>query len=97
MVKDKNVTGTYTSKQKGIVWGYDVMLHKPVSLQPGEELTIIATINGPKSHTGRNGKSSVKVDDIVVTFDNAAHGLSTNSTRKNCGQFYQSFLSKLCR
>ena len=47
-VKDKNVTGTYTSERdKDGVCGYDVMLPKPVSLQPDEEFTIIATIKGP--------------------------------------------------
>ena len=89
-VKDENVTGTYTSERdKDGVYGYDVMLLKPVSLQPDEEFTIIATIKGPPSHRGQNGKSSVNVDGTVVTFKNAP----LNSTSINGGQFYKIFLS----
>ncbi len=92
-VKDENVTGTYTSERdKDSVCGYDVMLPKPVSLQPDEEFMIIATIKGPKSHKGCKGKSSVKVEDMVVTVNN---GTSANSTSKTGGQFYKIFLSKL--
>ena len=67
-IKDKTVTGTYTSQQKDGVWSYDVMLSNPIPFQSNEEFTIIATIKGPKSCRGLNGKQSVKVDDIVVTF-----------------------------
>ena len=98
-LKYENVTGTYTSeKDKEGVWGYDVMLPKPISLQPDEQFTIIATITGPQSHRGENGKSSVKNDDTVVIFENApyrSHGLISNGTSKNCGQFYKIFLSKI--
>ncbi len=91
-VKDENVTGTYTSERdKDGVYGYDVMLPKPVSLQPDEEFTIIATIEGPQSHIGQNGKSSVDVDGTVVTFKNVPY----NCTDINRGQFYKIFLSKL--
>jgi BTB/POZ domain-containing protein 3/6 len=39
-VKDENVTGTYTSEQDNDgVWGYDVMLLKPVPIQPYEKFT----------------------------------------------------------
>ena len=96
-VKDENVTGTYTSERdKDGVCGYDVMLPKPVSLQPDEEFTIIATIEGPPSHRGQNGKSSVNVDGTVVTFKHAPYasfGLTLNSTSINGGQFYKIFLS----
>ena len=96
MVKDENVTGTYTSKQDNDgVWGYDVMLPKPVSLQSHEESTIFATIKGPQSCNGYKGKSLVKVDDIVVTFNDTPHGLSSNCTNKTGGQFYKLFLSNL--
>ena len=95
-VKDENVTGSYTSERdKDGVFGYDVMLPKPVSLQPDEEFTIIATIKGPNSCMGCHGKSSLKVNDIVVTFKNAPNGLSTNPTDTAAGQFYEIFLSKL--
>ena len=92
-VKDENVTGTYTSERdKDGVCGYDVMLPKPVSLQPDEEFMIIATIKGPNSHRGWEGKSSVKVEDMVVTVND---GTSANCTSKTGGQFYKIFLSKL--
>ena len=96
-VKSENVTGTYTSEQdKDGVWGYDVMLPKPISVKPNEKFTIVATIQGPISHRGQNGKSSVNVDGTVVTFQNtyySAHGLVSNSTNKTVGQFYKIFLS----
>ncbi len=89
-VKDENVTGTYTSDRgKDGVCGYDVMLPEPVSLQPDEKFTIIATIKGPRSHMGQNGKPSVNVDSTVVTFKN----VSSNCTTINGGQFYNIFLS----
>ncbi|CAB3984543.1 BTB POZ domain-containing 6-like [Paramuricea clavata] len=93
---DKNVTGTYTSEQDSDgVPGYDVMLPNPIPLLPNKEITIIATIIGPNSYSGTNGKSSVKIDDIVITFKIAPSGLSSNSTGKSSGQFYKIFLSKL--
>ncbi len=95
-IKDENVTGTFTAEQGSEgVWGYDVMLSNPISLLPDEEFTIIATINGPPSYRGQNGKSSVKVGDIIVTFKNAPYGFSTNCTNKNVGQFLKIFLSPL--
>ena len=96
-VKNENVTGTYTSERdKDGVWGYHVMLPKPISVKPNEEFTIVAKIQGPTSQAGRNGKSSVNVDGTVVTFQNtnySSHGLSSNSTTKTRGQFYELFLS----
>jgi hypothetical protein len=92
-IKDKNVTGTYTSEQDSDhVPGYDVMLPNPIPLLPNEEITIIATITGPNSYGGANGKSSVTIDDIVVTFKDAPTGLSSNDTNKTIGQFYKIFL-----
>ena len=96
-VKNENVTGTYTSIQdKYGVWGYDVMLPKPISLQPNEKFTTVATIQGPSSIYGNDGKTSVNVDGTVVTFQNTNYGslgLSSNSTDKTGGQFYKIFLS----
>ena len=96
-VKNENVTGAYTSERdKDGVWGYDVMLPKPISVNIHEWLTIYVTIQGPDSHRGQNGKSSVDVDGIVVTFQNTNYsvlGLSSNNTTKNQGQFYKLFLS----
>ena len=87
-VKNENVTESYTSEpDKDGVWGYDVMLPKPISVKRNEELTIVATIRGPQSCYGENGKSSVNVDGTVVTFRN------TNGTDKTHGQFYKIFHS----
>jgi hypothetical protein len=82
-IKDKNVTGSYTSEQDSDhVPGYDVMLTNPIPLLPNEEITIIAKITGPRSYSGDSGKSSVTIDDIVVTFKDALSGLSKNNTNK---------------
>ena len=97
-IKDKNVTGSYTSEQDSDhVPGYDVMLLNPIPLLPNEEITIIATITGPNSYYGSpsSGKLSVTIDDIVVTFKDALSSLSTNRTDKTRGQFYKIFLSEL--
>jgi hypothetical protein len=94
-IKDKNVTGSYTSEQDSDgVPGYDVMLPNPIPLLPNEEITIIATITGPVSYWGTRGKSSVTIDD-VVTFKDAPPGLSSHGTNKTQGQFYKIFLSEL--
>ena len=94
-IKDKNVTGIYTSlRDSDSVPGYNVILPKPISLLPNEEITIIATIKGPKSYYGKEGKSIVNVNDIFVTFEDAS-GLSSNGTSKTGGQFYKVFLSEL--
>ena len=91
-IKDETVTGTYTSQQNDGVWSYDVMLSNPISFQPNEEFTIIATIKGLTSCTGQKGKQSVKVDDIVVTFKKSS--LSKNGTDNTRGQFFKIFLSE---
>ena len=96
-VKNEKVTGSYTSEQdKDGVWGYDVMLPKPISLQPNEKFTIVAAIQGPHSYYGKNGKTSVNVDGTVVTFQNTnfdSHCLSSNGTENTRGQFDKIFLS----
>ena len=73
------------------------MLPEPISVQPDEEFTIIATIKGSQSRRGCNGKLSAKFDDIVVTFKTTPKisygGLISNGTDKNTGQFYKIFLS----
>ena len=92
-IKDKTVTGTYTSQEDGDgVAGYDVMLSKPIPLLPNEEITIIATIKGPDSYWGKKGKSSVKIDDTVVTFKDPPSGYQIS---RYAGQFYKVILSKL--
>ena len=92
-IKDKIVTETYTSQQDDDVWSYDVMLSNPISLQPNEEFTIIATIKGLKSCMGYIANLSVEVDDIIVTFKNS--DLSSNGTDNTLGQFFKIFLSEL--
>ena len=91
-LKDKTVTGTYTSQQNDGMWSYDVMLSNPIPFQPNEEFTIIATIKGPDSCHGGHGKESVQVDDIVVTFTSS--NLSSNGTGNTGGQFFKIFLSE---
>jgi CRISPR/Cas system-associated protein Cas5 (RAMP superfamily) len=95
-IKDENVTGTFISEEDDDdVWGYDVMLPKPICLLPNEKITIITTIKGPDSHKVWNGESSMSVDDIVVTFEDAPSGLSSNGTNGTEGQFYKIFLCEL--
>ena len=94
-IKNENVTGTYTSgKDNDGVWGYDVMLPEPISLQRDEEFTIMATIKGRNSCYGKNGKLYTTVNDIAVTFKNATNR-TIYRTDKNEGQFYKIFLSNL--
>ena len=59
---------------------------------PNEEFTIIATIKGPNSYYGQNGKPSVKVDDVIVTFKKSS--VSKNGTDNTHGQFFKIFLSE---
>ena len=90
-IKDKTVTGTYTSQEdEDGVPGYDVMLPEPISLLPEENTTTITTIKGPNSYYGQKGKSSVKVNSIAVTFKDAP-GLSGNCTSITKGQFHDFF------
>ena len=93
-VKDELVTGTYISERdKDGVWGYDVMLPTPISLNPNEEFTLVATIQGPPSLGGLNGKLSVNDYDVVVNFKDPPSSMRTNGTDKTRGQFYKLFLS----
>ncbi len=93
-IKSETQTGTYTSQQDNDgVWGFDVMLSKPISLLPNENFRINALIKGPICERGQNGKSSVKLDDIVVTFENAPSGLDSNVQQTK--SFYKIFLSEL--
>ena len=88
-IKGENVRGTYTSQKDGDgVPGYDVILPKPISLLPDENIIIIATVKGQNSYWGKKGESSAKVDDIVVTFKDAPSSLSGNCTDMTRGQFY---------
>ncbi|XP_028396060.1 BTB/POZ domain-containing protein 6-B-like [Dendronephthya gigantea] len=95
-IKNENITGTYTSEQNDEkIWGYDVMLSQAISLLAKEEFTIVATIKGPTSSYGEQGKSQVAVDDIVITFKDAPPGCSPNGTGQERGQFHKIYLSEL--
>ncbi|XP_028391939.1 BTB/POZ domain-containing protein 6-like [Dendronephthya gigantea] len=96
-VKEKQYeTRHYVSRpDKDGVWGCDVMLPQPISLQPDEEVTMTATIEGPESFKGSNGKLTVNVGDIVVHFHDTPSGSNHNHTSKTEGQFYKIFLLKM--
>ena len=70
------------------------MLPKPLPLLPNEEVTITAKIKGRLCCCGTEENSSVKVDDIVVTFkDGPSH--SQKEFIQLRGQLYKVFLSEL--
>ena len=95
-IEGESVNGTYISEQdEDGVWGYDIMLPTPISLRPNEDFTIMATIVGPESRRGVDGKLSVKIDDIVVNFKNAPLESKTNGTNYYSGQFHKLFLSSV--
>ena len=90
--KNKTVTGTFTSQQDNNEF---LATSKPASLLSNKIFILKAKIEGPASQNGQNGKSSLKVDDILVTVENAPLGLSTSNTNRSRGQFYKIYLSKL--
>ena len=87
-IQSEEVFGTYISEQDSDdgVSGYDVMLPKPIPLLPCQDITLTATIKGPASHRGWDGRPSVEVNDIVVTFKKATAG---------SGRIHKIFLSRL--
>ena len=95
-VKNAKVSGTYTSECKSrspLIYGYDVMLPTPISVDMNEVVTMVATIKGPPpSYKGENGQTSVDIGVATVTFTNPPH---PNNTRSNVqrGQFYEIILS----
>ena len=88
-----HVTGTYTSKcnSEG-VYGYNVMLPTPVSLEKNKLVTMAARIRGPKSYFVKKGKGEVEHGGVHVTFGNWRYG-PTNGTDKTGGQYYEVILS----
>ena len=88
------VSGTYTSQLYDEIFGFDVMLPSPISVDQNKVVTMKATIRGPTSYRGDNGKASVVVDGVTVTFVDAKY-VSTNGTDVNTGQFPQIILSIL--
>ena len=86
-IKNETVTGTFTSQvDANGMWGYDVMLPKPIALLPNENFELKAKIEGTPRFCGESVTSSMKVDDIVV---------QTNCRNKICDRFYKIYLSKL--
>ena len=86
------VSGRYTSQllDDGI-YGYDVMLSKPVTIYPDAWIIISANISGPNSYYGNNGQRMVEVDGISVRFGDT--GGSWNGTNVKLGQFERLILS----
>ena len=87
IVKDKKVTGTYTSRYAG----YNVKLPTPVSLQPNEEFTITATIKGPDFNSPSKINQSEKNEGTVVTFK-TSESLTTDEKDRNGGLFDKIYL-----
>ena len=83
-------TSNYTSERVGICHGFEVMLPKPLHVLPGSRINLILTITGPNSYYGRNGKSSVEVDGVTVTFSDRD---SSNGTDVTKGQIYELIIS----
>ena len=89
------VSGTYTSELNNDgIYGFDVMLPAPISVDQDKAVTMKATIRGPTSYGGDNGKESVVVDGVTVTFIGAGCA-PTNGTNLERGQFPQIILSVL--
>lgn len=91
-VNGVKVRGTYFSeaKHQGI-YGFDVILPEPISVNQNTVVTMAANIAGPNSCYGNNGQESVEVDGVQVTFSEAFG--SSNGTGVAQGQFYQIILS----
>ena len=86
-IKNETVTGTFTSQVDAHgMWGYDVMLPKPIALLPNENFELNAKIKGISAYYGQSVQSSVTVDDIVV---------QTNSANRIRDIFSKIYLSKL--
>ena len=93
-VKNAKVSGTYTSECKSrspLIYGYDVMLPTHISVKQNEVVTMVATIKGPSSYIGKNGKASVEVGGATVTFTNSPQ--SANATSVERGQILEIILS----
>ena len=91
-VDGAKITGTYTSEcnSEG-VYGFNVILPTPISIEQNKIVTMDAIIKGPNSYYGEEGKGSVDVGGVVVKFS-AASG-SSNGTNQVTGQFYEIILS----
>jgi hypothetical protein len=83
----------YTSKRnQDDIPGFDVMLEKPIPLNPSKVVTLAATVkNGPDSCSGENGLSSVTLEGVTVTFIDSP--CATNKTCIDRGQFHEIILA----
>ena len=69
---------------KNGVAGYDVLFSSPVTVEKDRTVTISATISGPMSCYGENGK--INVEGLTVSFHDVK-GKDTNGTDRLRGQF----------
>ncbi|XP_033735167.1 BTB/POZ domain-containing protein 6-like [Pecten maximus] len=78
-----DTTGTLTSTEKS----FQVLFNKTVAIKPDTYYTLKADLqNGPPGYRGRNGRTSVKCNSTVFTFQTAP---SPNNGTSNCqGQLY---------
>ena len=93
-VKNAEVSGTYTSECKSrfpLIYGYDVILPTPISVEQNEIVTMVATISGPPSCYGENGQAFVEVGGATVTFIDLPR--PNRRTNVQHGQFYEVILS----
>ena len=91
-VNGAEVSGTYTSQvDKEGIYGFNVMLLSPISINQNQVVTLVARIKGPVSFYGEKGDASIVVEGVTVTFNDATG--PSNGTSKSRGQFYQIFLS----
>ena len=89
------VTDTYTSEcNSECVYGFCVMLPRPISVKENQLVIMDATIRGPNSYyIGKfGGVKSVEVDGVKVIFNNVS-GSPSNGTNIFGGQFYEIILS----
>jgi hypothetical protein len=92
-VTERSLLQSYTSKRnQDDIPGFDVMLEKPIPLNPSKVVTLSATVkNGPDSCHGENGLSSVTLEGVTVTFIDSP--CATNKTCVDHGQFHEIILA----
>lgn len=79
-------------KDRNGIDGFDIIFEKPIMFVADKKIIISATLSGPPSNYGVNGKLSVQRNDFVVTFSNAENRIY-NGTRSDYGQFHKIYLS----
>ena len=90
------VTGTYTSEcNSECVYGFCVILPRPISIKENQLVIMDATIRGPNSYyIGKfGGVKSVEIDGVKVIFSNSRVFRLGNGTNHFGGQFYEIILS----